>query len=227
MAAAQEGLCQPGEQLLVKFIWTFILFIFFLLLLDEISFFTDVCVVIFKPQIKLPSQIQILVMILFNISSSIVLFQINPYGKGTCDCITSPPHVSLTVTDGHEKWYFIDTIYCSQNSTLALGWSRSNCKTWRFASPFKVRWSEDGHCYPIHSQVMNYQCYWPYHIFPSWLLDTLDIFFQGPCAQGLVIDISKWSCQPQKNINHALNSLQLTLSGHHHLCSSNTWILEW
>ena len=91
--------------------------------MDVISFFTDVCVVIFKPQIKLPSQIQISVMILFNIFSSMVLFQINPYGKGTCDCITSPPHVSLTVTDGHEKRYFIDTIYCSQNSTLALGWS--------------------------------------------------------------------------------------------------------
>jgi len=67
VAAAQEGLCQPGEQLLI-----------------------------------------------------------NPYGKGTCDCITSPPH---------------------------------------------VRWSEDGHCYPIHSQ--------------------------GPCAQGLVIDISKSSMEPE------------------------------
>ena len=96
---------------------------------------------------------------------------------------------------------------------------------WRFTSPLKVRWSEDGHCYPIHSQVMNYQCYWPYHIFPSWLLDSFDILLQGPCAQGLVIDISKWSCQPQKNINHALNSQQLTLSSlkttdnpppHHH-----------
>ena len=67
----------------------------------KFHFSTDVCVAIFKPQIKLPSQIQTLVMILFNISSSIDMFQINPYGKGTCDCITSPPHVSLTVMDGY------------------------------------------------------------------------------------------------------------------------------
>merc|ERR1712012_1354628 len=45
---------------------------------------------------------------------------------GTCDCITSHPH---------------------------------------------VRWSEDGHCYPIHSK--------------------------GPCAQGLAIDISKSSMEPE------------------------------
>ena len=81
------------------------------LLLDEISFYTDVCVVIFKPQTKLPSQIQTLVMILFNTFISIDMFQINPYGKGTCDCITSPPHVSLTVVDVYLKSETCENIF--------------------------------------------------------------------------------------------------------------------
>ena len=79
---------------------------------DEISFSTDVCAVILnhKSQCK-KCQIQTLVMILFNTCSFIIMFQINPYGKGTCDCITSPPHVSLTVVDVYLKSETCENIF--------------------------------------------------------------------------------------------------------------------
>ena len=78
-----------------------------------------------------------------------ILFQINPYGKGVCGCVTSPPHVSW-----HHR-------HCSQSHRLLHShchfphqshhrWLGSNNETF---IP-KVTWAEDGQCYPIHSQVI-------------------------------------------------------------------------